>query len=85
MDKVKARKRYEQLDKTQLIELLIVSREEIEKLNNTDKQIRIMKKLANRIKRALRYINHYTSGGKYMTENEKELIEILQKGRGWFK
>lgn len=87
MNRVKAKKHYKELDKNQLINLLLASREEIELLKKEELQLRVIRKLANRVKKAIRYINHYTCKRQYMTENDKELLKILEEGKykDWYQ
>ena len=82
MDKRLLRKHYQELDKEQLIELLIKSREEIEILRDESEKFRIIKRQRRKIKKAIAFIDFYTQGRQYMTENEKELLRLLTTGKG---
>lgn len=81
MNKNIMRKHYDKLCKEQLIDLLIKTREENELLQSESKKYRLILDLKRKIKRALAYINFYTSNGEYMTDNDKELLQILLNGR----
>ena len=85
MDKKKAWKHYEELSKENLITLLISSRIEIENIKKYDNQYRIMKKLAKRIKKAIAFIDFYTCKRQYVTENDKELLRILEEGKSYYE
>lgn len=74
------RKHYQQLDKDRLIELLIKSRQDIELLGKENNQYIEIKRLRRTIKRALQYIDFYTLSNKYITGNDRELINILETG-----
>lgn len=80
MDTKKLRKHYNQLQRDKLIDLLIQSRIEIELLSKDNIQHIKIKRLRRTIKRALEYIDFYTLNNKYITGNDRELINILKTG-----
>jgi len=80
MDTKKLRKYYNQLQRDKLIDLLIQSRIEIELLSKENNQYIEIKRLRRTIKRALQYIDFYTLNNKYITGNDRELINILKTG-----
>lgn len=80
MDTKKLRKHYNQLQRDKLIDLLIQSRIEIELLSKENNQYIEIKRLRRTIKRALEYIDFYTLNNKYITGNDRELINILKTG-----
>lgn len=81
MDIKRMKKDYSTLSKEYLIELLISSRLEIEKNMIKNKELKSMNNLYQRIKSAIRFIDFYTSNRKYMIENDKELLRILEEGK----
>lgn len=81
MDIKRMKKDYSTLSKEYLIELLISSRLEIEKNMNKNKELKSMNNLYQRIKSAIRFIDFYTNNRKYMIENDKELLRILEEGK----
>lgn len=80
MNTGKLRKHYNQLQRDKLIDLLIQSRIEIELLSKENNQYIEIKRLRRTIKRALQYIDFYTLNNKYITGNDRELINILKMG-----
>lgn len=74
------RKHYQKIDKDALIELLIKSRQEVELLSKENNLYIEIKRLRRTIKRALQYIDFYTLNNKYITGNDRELINILKMG-----
>jgi phenylacetate-coenzyme A ligase PaaK-like adenylate-forming protein len=80
MDTKKLRKHYNQLQRDKIIDLLIQSRIEIELLSKENNQYIEIKRLKRTIKRALEYIDFYTLNNKYITGNDRELINILKTG-----
>lgn len=81
MDIKRMKKAYSTLSKEYLIELLISSRLEIEKNMIKNKELKSMNNLYQRIKSAIRFIDFYTNNRKYMIENDKELLRILEEGK----
>lgn len=81
MDIKRMKKVYSRLSKEYLIELLISSRLEIEKNMIKNKELKSMNNLYQRIKSAIRFIDFYTNNRKYMIENDKELLRILEEGK----
>jgi hypothetical protein len=81
MDIKRMKKVYSTLSKEYLIELLISSRLEIEKNMIKNKELKSMNNLYQRIKSAIRFIDFYTNNRKYMIENDKELLRILEEGK----
>lgn len=81
MDIKRMKKNYSTLSKEYLIELLISSRLEIEKNMIKNKELKSMNNLYQRIKSAIRFIDFYTNNRKYMIENDKELLRILEEGK----
>lgn len=81
MDIKRMKKVYSTLSKEYLIELLISSRLEIEKNIIKNKELKSMNNLYQRIKSAIRFIDFYTNNRKYMIENDKELLRILEEGK----
>lgn len=81
MDIKRMKKVYSTLSKEYLIELLISSRLEIEKNMIKNKELKSMNNLYQRIKSAIRFIDFYTNNRKYMIENDKELLRILEEGQ----
>ena len=81
MDIKRMKKAYSTLSKEYLIELLISSRLEIEKNIIKNKELKSMNNLYQRIKSAIRFIDFYTNNRKYMIENDKELLRILEEGK----
>lgn len=80
MDTKRLRKTYNKLERDKIIELLIKSRIEIELLSKDNNQYIEIKRLRRTIKRALQYIDFYTLNNKYITGNDRELINILKMG-----
>ena len=80
MNTKRLRKHYQQLDRDTLINILIQSRQEVELLSKENNQYIEIKRLRRTIKRALQYIDFYTLGNKYITGNDRELINILKMG-----
>lgn len=80
MNTNKLRKHYNQLQRDKLIDLLIKSRIEVELLSKENNQYIEIKRLRRTIKRALQYIDFYTLNNKYITGNDRELINILKMG-----
>lgn len=80
MDTKKLGKHYNQLQRDKIIDLLIQSRIEIELLSKDKNQYIEIKRLKRTIKRALQYIDFYTLNNKYITGNDRELINILKTG-----
>ena len=81
------RKHYQQIDKDTLIELLIKSRQEVELLSKENNLYIEIKRLRRTVKRALQYIDFYTLNNKYITGNDRELINILKMGvpSNWYE
>lgn len=75
-----AKKHYQQIDRDRLIDLLIKTRQEVELLSKDNKQYLLIKQQQKTIKRALQYIDFYTLNNKYITGNDRELINILKTG-----
>lgn len=80
MDTKRLRKTYNKLERDKLIDLLIQSRIEIELLSKEENQYLEIKRLRRTIKRTLQYIDFYTLSNKYITGNDRELINILKTG-----
>lgn len=80
MNTGKLRKHYNQLQRDKLIDLLIQSRIEVELLSKENNQYIEIKRLRRTIKRTLEYIDFYTLNNKYITGNDRELINILKTG-----
>lgn len=81
MDIKRMKKDYSTLSKEFLIELLISSRIEIEKNKEKNKELKSMNNLYQRIKSAIRFIDFYTDNRKYMIENDRQLLRILEEGQ----
>lgn len=80
MNTKRLRKTYNKLGRDKIIDLLIQSRIEIELLSKENNQYIEIKRLRRTIKRALEYIDFYTLSNKYITGNDRELINILKTG-----
>ena len=80
MDTKRLRKTYNKMERDKIIELLIQSRIEVELLSKENNQYIEIKRLRRTIKRALQYIDFYTLSNKYITGNDRELINILKTG-----
>ena len=80
MDTKRLRKTYNNMERDKIIDLLIQSRIEIELLSKEKNQYIEIKRLRRTIKRALQYIDFYTLSNKYITGNDRELINILKTG-----
>lgn len=82
MDEELLRKHYNKTKHDDLVEILVQKVKEVERLElENKKQFLIIRKLSNRVKKAIRFINHYTCKRQYMTFNDEELLKILEKGK----
>ena len=51
------------------------------KKEEKNKELKSMNNLYQRIKSAIRFIDFYTDNRKYMIENDRQLLRILEEGQ----